>query len=119
MITWSNHSPAFGLESFSPVNIGDVDGDGVNDFISLFGNGDTLRLFLGLENQDANDYLTLFSFESIWWSFEISGGGDNNNDTRPDFWIHPRKSVLDDTIWGFTGGDQLDNICRFLDIKNS
>jgi hypothetical protein len=117
VITWSNHSQANGMKSFSPVNVGDVDEDGVDDFISLFGNGDTLRLFLGLENQNANDYMTLFTFESIWWRFEIGGGGDNNNDGRTDFWIQPYKSFLHDTIWGYSGGDQLDNIPDFWILK--
>ena len=85
VITWENHSSYDGLTSFSPVNVGDVDCDGVDDFISLFGTGDTLKLFLGLENQDGDDLITLFSYETAWWHFEIGGGGDNNNDGRKDF----------------------------------
>ena len=33
VVTWESHGSFIGLESFSPVNFGDVDCDGINDII--------------------------------------------------------------------------------------
>ena len=107
-ITWTNHGSRWGSFSFSPVNVGDVDCDGVNDFISLFGNDDTLKLFLGLENLDPDDYLVLCSDCGDFRDFIIGGGGDNDNDDRFDFWIYKRGNPRYDSILGYSGCDLLD-----------
>ncbi len=104
-----NHGTITGSRSFSPVNVGDIDDDGVTDFISLFGNDDTLKLFLGLEILDANDYMVLFADSSSPWVFHVDGGGDNNNDTRPDIWVY-RYSRFEDTIYGYWGAEMLDSV---------
>lgn len=117
-IVWPNHATADGLRSFSPVNVGDVDCDGTNDFVSLFGNDDTLKLFLGLDKLDPDDYMVLFADSTHRWVFYISGGGDNNSDGRPDIWIYRRLSSLDDTIYGYSGCDLLDSIPDHYIIKS-
>lgn len=117
VITWDNHGTIEGLFSFSPVNVGDIDCDGVNDFISVFGNDDTLKLFIGLENLDPDDYLVLFADSSETWNFRIGGGGDNNNDGRPDFWIFPWDR-LDSIIYGYSGCDILDTVPDFQIIQS-
>ncbi|MCP4569864.1 MAG: hypothetical protein GY841_19970, partial [FCB group bacterium] len=92
-VTWDNHGTPSQLESFSPVCVGDVDCDGVNDFISVFSQNDTVKLFLGLENLDPDDSKTIFIDTSYSWSYRISGGGDNNNDGNPDFWLFPERPL--------------------------
>jgi len=107
-ITWPNHGSPSGATPFSPVNVGDVDCDGVNDFISVFDGEDTLKLFLGMENLDPDDYLILYAdTQASWIHFHIDGGGDNNDDGRNDFWILKQKST--DTLYGYSGCDQLDS----------
>jgi hypothetical protein len=113
-IIWPNHATAGGLRSFSPVNVGDVDCDGANDFISLFGDDDTLKLFLGLENLDPDDYLVLFADSSDKWYFNIAGGGDNNNDGNPDIWVRIYNHSTDTIIYGYSGCDLLDTIYDFV-----
>lgn len=105
-ITWSNHGTPSKNRPFSPVNVGDIDCDGTNDFISVFNTADTLKLFLGLENLDPNDYLIMYADSmSDYDLYRISGGGDNNNDGNPDIWIHKYyTSSAKDSIYGYWGG---------------
>lgn len=111
-ITWPNHGSPSGFSPFSPVNVGDVDCDGVNDFISVFGGVDTLKLFLGLENLDANDYILMHGDSLANLNgFRICGGGDNNNDGGNDLWISRYKFI--DTLYGYTGCNLLDSIPDF------
>jgi hypothetical protein len=117
VITWNNHGSGGGLESFSPQAIGDIDCDGVMDFISIFGenpigmtNADTLKLFTGLETQSFNEFLTFLPAPFEDWAPAVTGGGDNNNDGQPDFWFFNYQGSDNDTIWGYSGCDLLDNI---------
>ena len=107
VITWHNHD--YDIFSFSPVNIGDIDCDGVNDFASMFGNWDSLKIFTGLESLDSSEYFIIPPAPYGRWDFlmQISGGGDNNDDGRPEFWIHDRYKGMD-TVWGYEGCDLLD-----------
>ena len=116
-ITWSNHGTPLGNSPFTPVNVGDVDCDGTNDFISVFSEDDTLKLFLGLENLDGDDYLVMYADSLARWDgFYISGGGDNNDDGRPDIWIS--KAHYKDTLYGYSGCDLLDSIHDFRIIPS-
>ena len=118
VLTWYNH--ATDLNSFSPVNVGDVDCDGINDFISVFGKeNDTIKLFTGLENLNANDYKVIFANNDESWTYRISGGGDNNNDGRPDFWFFNGFGNANDTIRGFSGCDLLDSLPDFYILRSS
>ena len=112
-ITWHNH--CYDVFSFSPVNLGDIDCDGVNDFASMFGNWDSLKVFTGLENLDPNDYFVISPAPSGRWDFtmRISGGGDNNNDGRNEFWIHDYYKAKD-TVLGYIGCDLLDTVADFV-----
>ncbi|MDD4052001.1 MAG: T9SS type A sorting domain-containing protein [candidate division Zixibacteria bacterium] len=115
VITWENHGSPTGLHSFSPRAIGDIDCDGVTDFMTVFGNfpkSDTLRLFTGLETLSYDEYLTFLPNSQDDWYPVIAGGGDNNNDGRPDFWINNLEGG-DSTIWGYSGCDLLDTIPDF------
>jgi hypothetical protein len=114
VLTWENHGWPTGIRSFSPVNVGDVDCDGVNDFITVIGENDTLKLFLGLEKLDPNDNKVIFADGSVNWSwFNISGGGDNNGDGNKDFWFFNEHGSSNDTIWGFSGCAILDTLADF------
>jgi len=112
-ITWPNH--AYDIYSFSPVNIGDIDCDGVNDFASMFGDWDSLRIFTGMDNLDSTEYLFIYPAPSGRWDFTmtISGGGDNNNDGRNEFWIRDNYKARD-TILGYSGCDLLDTFPDFF-----
>jgi hypothetical protein len=106
-IVWPNLGSLSGLSPFTPVNVGDVDCDGVNDFIAVFSGDDTLKLFLGMENLDAEDYLVLYAdSQKSWINLYIDGGGDNNCDGRNDFWM--LKHYITDTLYGYWGCDFLD-----------
>lgn len=116
-IVWPNFGDPGGSRPFSPVNVGDVDCDGTNDFIAVFNYRDTLKLFLGMENLDPDDYLVMYADSlSRWNGFHISGGGDNNDDGRPDIWI--AKSHYKDTLYGYSGCDLLDSIHDFRIIPS-
>lgn len=117
VITWNNHGSASGLQSFSPRAIGDIDCDGVTDFISVFGqhnpgstNADTLKLFTGLETLSPDEFLTFSPAPFDYWDPIAGGGGDNNDDGLPDFWLFNWRSAFYDTIWGYTGCAELDTI---------
>jgi len=118
VITWGNHGIPGGLRSFRPQNVGDVDCDGINDFISDFSDIDTLKLFLGMENFDTVDYIVAFVNSISNVPLYVGGGGDNNNDGRPDFWIFNNKGSLNDTIWGYSGCDLLDTIPDFKIVRS-
>lgn len=109
VITWPNHN--YDIFSFSPVNIGDIDCDGVNDFASMFGNWDSLKIFTGLERLDSSEYVIIPPAPYGRWDFtmRIAGGGDNNHDGRPEFWISDYYKSLD-TLLGYSGCDLLDTI---------
>jgi len=115
VLKWPNHGYD-GEYAFSPVNVGDMDCDGTTDFITAFDMGnDTLRLYLGLENLDANDYITIFEKYNVSVSHYISGHGDNNGDGRPEFWLctPPTSEPFDYLINGYSGCEYLDNIPDF------
>jgi hypothetical protein len=111
IITWANAASAW------HYNIGDIDCDGVCDFIASFADADTLKLFRNIENFDPDDYWIIFDDTSENWTFSIGGGGDNNNDGNNDFWLF--SNVYDyDTIWGYSGCGQLDSIPDFKIIRS-
>ncbi len=110
-MTWRNAVSSW------PVNIGDIDCDGINDFVAAFAGGDTLKLFPNLENMDPTDYIVIFDDTSKSWNFSIGGGGDNNNDGRPEFWLFA-NDWLNDTIIGFSGCDELDSVPNFRIIRS-
>ncbi len=104
------HNHAYDIYSFSPVNIGDIDCDGVNDFASMFGNCDTLKVFTGLENTDSLAYTAILPTPYAAWDYYtlLAGGGDNNNDGRNDFWVYSGRYQTLDTVFGYAGCDLLD-----------
>lgn len=109
-ITWENHGWDNGLFSFSPVNVGDVDCDGTNDFITIIGEDEVVTLFLGMENLDPSDNIFLFSDTTENWRYFFWGEGDNNNDGNSDFWYFYKDDPDNDTIRGYFGCDLLDTI---------
>lgn len=117
VITWENHGSPSGLKSFSPKAIGDIDCDGVTDFMTVFGmfpESDTLRLFTGLERLSSDEFLTFLPHPENDWYPVIAGGGDNNNDGRSELWIYNREGLgLDSIIWGYSGCELLDTIPDF------
>ncbi|MEZ5357911.1 MAG: T9SS type A sorting domain-containing protein [Candidatus Zixiibacteriota bacterium] len=100
-----------------PICIGDIDCDGVNDFIASFADQDTLKVFTDLEILGSEPTL-IFPLDTSysWLGLRACGGGDNNNDGRPDFWVYSTKT-LNDTIWGYSGCDLLDTIPDFRIIR--
>ena len=108
-----NH--AYDVFSFSPVNIGDIDCDGINDVASMFGSWDTLKIFTGLEGFDSLGYLPLLPTPYAAWDYitKVTGGGDNNNDGRIEFWVQRYRSSPADTLFGYSGCDLLDNVPDF------
>ncbi|MCP4570015.1 MAG: hypothetical protein GY841_20735, partial [FCB group bacterium] len=86
---------------YNPKYIGDVDCDGVSDFFAVSPNGDTARLYLGLESLDQNDYLDFIVDTAADFDFSnyiVSWGGDNDSDGNMDFWIfryYPRNDTLE------------------------
>jgi hypothetical protein len=117
VITWDNYSTLY----HQPVNIGDIDCDGTNDFAAVFYYSDTLRLFLGMESLDTSDYVVLFADSTPGqdsWDYKLSASGDNNNDGTPEFWVNRRRGGdYDDTIWGYSGCQTLDTIPDFMIIR--
>jgi hypothetical protein len=118
-LTWQNHGTNQDLFAYSPVNVGDVNCDGVDDFISLFGDNDSLRLYVNLDDSTIDDYYTLFIAPSRMYGYEICGGGDNNDDGYPEFWIHFWYSIFEDTIRGYSGCAIIDTMCDFKLIKSN
>lgn len=111
------HNHAYDIFSFSPVNIGDIDCDGIDDVASMFGNWDTLKIFTGLERFDSTEYLALLPLGaySAWdYVTYVTGGGDNNGDGRNDFWLFSYRGATHDTVWGYAGCDLLDSIPDFM-----
>ena len=107
-LTWPNN-PLF---SSGLINLGDVDCDGVNDFVGGFGpySGDTLKLSTGLERLDPAELLILFDApKNEGGDYQVAGGGDNNNDGRQEFWVRWPESS-DSVIYGFSGCDLLDTV---------
>ncbi|MCK5125171.1 MAG: VCBS repeat-containing protein [candidate division Zixibacteria bacterium] len=95
-----------------PVNVGDVNSDGTTDFIGVFDYSDTVKLCLGLNSLDTEDYLVLFADSTPGqdsWSFRYTGSADNTNDGIPEFWVYPwiRSSTDDDTLYGYSTCGQL------------
>ncbi|MEZ5359643.1 MAG: T9SS type A sorting domain-containing protein [Candidatus Zixiibacteriota bacterium] len=117
VITWENYDNS---ENYctQPFNIGDIDCDGVNDFIGAFAGEDTLKVFTNLEAFDEEATLVFCLDTTISWKgLHASGGGDNNNDGRPDFWIYPNYPLYD-TLWGYSGCDLLDSIPDFKIVRS-
>jgi hypothetical protein len=115
-VTWSG-LPLFSLRyGFKPINIGDIDCDGANDFICGFGpyNTDTLKLITGLKNLNQGNQYILHVGDAL--APTICGGGDNNADGRPEFWIN-FEGLTDSIIHGYSGCDLLDTIpdCSLID----
>ncbi len=98
-----------------PRYAGDLDCDGTPDFFAVSPNGDTMRLYLGMENLDEQDYLE-FHADTIadenYEYFRIVSLGDNNNDGYPDFWLYDAGERAD-TMWGYSGGNLLDTTSDF------
>jgi hypothetical protein len=117
-ITWEDHASDNGLFSFSPVNVGDVDCDGTNDFITIFGEDEVVRLFLGMETLDSTDNMNLFHDTTENWDFIVWGGGDNNNDGNSDFWLFSKHAYYNDTIMGYCGCSILDTIQDMKILRN-
>ena len=109
-VVWPN-TPLYGNgEKYSPVNVGDVDCDGVSDFICGFGsyNTDTLKLITGLKDLDQGDQ-SIIHIDNHGFSSLIGGGRDNNNDGRPEFWTNLGDTILN----GYIGCDILDTIVDY------
>ncbi|MCP4567720.1 MAG: T9SS type A sorting domain-containing protein [FCB group bacterium] len=101
ILEWDNYTTLY----FGPNNIGDVDCDGINDFIGYFQYSDTLKLFKGMESLNPDDYITMFPDSTIGqdsWKYIIGGGGDNDNDGYNDFWIYRYWGSPRDTIYGYS-----------------
>lgn len=117
------HNHAYDVFSFSPVNIGDIDCDGINDVASMFGNWDTLKVFTGLESLDSTAFLPILPTPHAAWDYltMIVGGGDNNDDGRNDFWIRRYRTGISDTIFGYSGCNLLDDVpdVKLLVPKNT
>jgi hypothetical protein len=117
-LTWQNHGTDQDLFAYSPVNVGDVNCDGVDDFISLFGDNDSLRLYINLDDSTINDYYTLFIAPSRVYLYRISGGGDNNNDGLGDYWLFYQYYGTEDTIWSYAGCESLDANPDFYIVRS-
>ena len=105
---WTNHNNLY----FCPVNVGDVNCDSINDFIAAFDYSDSVKLFTGMWELDTAS-LVLFADSSPGsdhWLYEIAGGGDNNDDGKPEFWIYRDDNYNQDTIRGYIGCDWFDAI---------
>ena len=114
VLTWENQGSEDGSSSYSPINVGDVDCDGVDDFINLFNDDDTLKLLTGLDALDPEAHLVMWTQTDLSYSlFYACGNGDNNNDGIPDFWVYPYRGSKDTVIQGYSGCDELDNIPDF------
>ncbi|MFH1699967.1 MAG: T9SS type A sorting domain-containing protein [Candidatus Zixiibacteriota bacterium] len=113
-LTFTNYTSLY----HGPVNVGDVDCDCTNDFIGVFDYSDTVKLCLGLENLDTEDYLVLFSDSTPGqdsWMFNFSISADNNKNGIHEFWVYPWEgsSSQNDTIYGFETCSQLDDLFDF------
>lgn len=109
-VIWPN-IPLFGNGyGYSPFNIGDVDCDGVNDFICGFGpyDTDTLKLISGLKDlNQGNEHI--IHVDDRGFRTHIGGGGDNNHDGRLEFWVNWGETILN----GYIGCDLLDMIIDY------
>lgn len=113
-VTWHGIPPYGNGEKCALFNVGDVDCDGVNDFICGFGpySTDTLKLitkFKGLST--GQEYI--LHIDNGGFSALAAGGGDNDHDGRPEFWVYWRSSI-DSLIHGYSGCDLLDSVPRFV-----
>ncbi|NMC45171.1 MAG: T9SS type A sorting domain-containing protein [candidate division Zixibacteria bacterium] len=110
-VIWPN-IPLFGNGyGYSPFNIGDVDCDGIDDFVCGFGSyyTDTLKLIAGLKDQDQGDQFVIH-IDTNGFETTIGGGGDNNHDGRPEFWVNWNNTVDDTIINAYIGCDLLDTV---------
>ncbi len=82
------------------VNVGDIDCDGVNDLASVFGFEERVALVRKL-NLPIPESVTLRTLDTTqdWFGHYAAGGGDNNNDGRPELWVFD-DDFYNDTIWG-------------------
>ena len=118
-ITWNNHTAYPYLQSHYIYNVGDIDCDGVNDFMAMFGDMERIVLFKELEILDSGGMVfTLLDSNVSWLGSTVGGGGDNNNDGRPETWVFSDAGSYNDTIWGYLGCDLLDTIPDFKMIRS-
>jgi hypothetical protein len=113
VVVWKGLPLFSNTYGFKPINVGDVDCDGVNDIICGFGpyNTDTLKLITGLKNLNTGTQRVLHA-DMNGFTIRICGGGDNNADGRPESWIYWATSV-DTIIHGYSGCDLLDTIPHY------
>jgi len=110
-ITWVDHTAYPELQSHFIYNVGDIDCDGVNDFLTMFGYMEKLVLFKDLEVMNPQGTVIAVRDTNLTWLEAIAcGGGDNNNDGRPEVWVFPNAMSKNDTIWGYIGCDLFDSI---------
>jgi hypothetical protein len=110
-----NSPPVMTINRYcTPLSVGDIDCDGVRDFIVSTQFYDSTRLYYGIQALDTSRYIRLFSnADSLYFhSFVVDGGGDNNNDGYPEFWTFEQNG-WNDTIKGFRGCGALDSIPDF------
>ena len=107
--TWTNYTTLY----LNPTNVGDVNCDGVNDFIAAFDYADSIKLFTGMGTLDTSKNLVLFTDDSPGqdhWTYRFCGDGDNNNDGRAEFWLYRDDMSNNDTIRGYIGCEAIDSI---------
>ena len=72
------------LNSSYSISIGDVNHDGISDFVSGTDNADTVHLHIGNGDGTFKDYITVVAAHSMENDVEVIGVADLNNDGAPD-----------------------------------
>jgi hypothetical protein len=81
------------LDYNNPKYVGDIDCDGVGDFLAVSPSGDTMRLYLGLESLDADDFLEFYVDDTVdydYGEYRVSWGGITNPMVGLIFWFPER-----------------------------